>query len=662
MSGLLWRLNRLRAMRPGEVAFRVGRTVVAQLESLGWGLARPGTPAGRCGAAWVAELPIHIEPAPYIQAADNILAGHFDIFALRQAELGFPPQWNRDPKTGTDAPLSFGKTLNYRDERVVGDIKYLWEPNRHLELVTLAQAWHLGRQERHATGCRQLLQSWFEQCPYPLGPNWTSSLEHGLRLVNWAVAWHLLGGETSPVFDGSSGAAFRRQWLDMVYRHCHFIAGHLSRHSSANNHLLGELMGLLVGTFTWPLWPESAGWRTQAAAEFESEALLQTAPDGVNREQAVWYQHEVADMMLLCGLFGRANGCSFSPGYWSRVESMLEFFCAIMDCGGHMPMLGDADGALIVRFAPQENFNPYRSLLATGGALFARADFTAKAGSLDDKTLWLLGPAATQGAADAPPASVVHTPPRRRFPDGGCCVLGCNFGTEREIRVVADAGPLGYLSIAAHGHADALSFTLAAGGRELLIDPGTYAFHTQQRWRDYFRGTSAHNTLCVDGVDQSTSGGNFMWLRHAQARLISFESNDEQDLFEGEHDGYTRLADPVTHRRQITLHKQDSTLVVTDHLTANGTHQIELFWHFAEGCDVAVHGVNVVVRNGSVQLALTMADTRWLPQLVRGQMQPPLGWVSRRFDERHACPTVVWRGSIGASTQLISCLQVAFFE
>ncbi len=660
MSGLLWRLNRLRAMGPQEVSFRVGRALVARAESLGWGLARPPIPAGDCGLPWLRDMPSGIAATPYLQAADDVLAGRFNVFAMRRAELGFPPRWNRDPKTGTDAPLSFGKTLNYRDERLVGDIKYLWEPNRHLELVTLAQAWHLGRQARHAEGCRRLLQSWFDQCPYPLGPNWTSSLEHGLRLVNWAVAWHLLGGDSAPIFEGPEGNTFRRQWLHMIYQHCHFIAGHLSRHSSANNHLLGELLGLLVGSVTWPLWPECAGWRKQAATEFEREALQQTAPDGVNREQAVWYQHEVADMMLLCGLFGRANGCSFDPGYWLRIESMLEFFSSIMDSAGNVPMLGDADGALVVRFMPQEGFNPYKSLLATGAVLFGRADFAAKAGQLDDKTRWLLGDAATQAVDELLGAPVVHEPPRRTFPDGGYCVLGCNFGTKREIRVVADAGALGYLSIAAHGHADALSFTLAAGGKELLIDPGTYAFHTQQRWRKYFRGTSAHNTVRVDGADQSTSGGNFMWLRHARARLISFESDDEQDRFEGEHDGYQRLADPVTHRRQLALRKRDAVLEVTDHLTARKPHHVELFWHFAEGCEVAVQGDTAVATHGPVQLSITMPGTRWRPQLVRGQTDPPLGWVSRRFDERMASPTVVWQGSIDASARLVTHLGLSF--
>ena len=114
--------------------------------------------------------------------------------------------------------------------------------------------------------------------------------------------------------------------------------------------------------------------------------------------------------------------------------------------------------------------------------LFKRGDFKLKARALDDRTRWLLGAAADAEFA-ALDAEKTRLPLRQAFPEGGYFVLGCDFDTPSEIRLVADAGPLGYRSIAAHGHADALSFTLSVGGREFLIDPGTYAYHTQQAWR-----------------------------------------------------------------------------------------------------------------------------------------------------------------------------------
>lgn len=644
-------------MGAAEILSRVQDRAQAWLESLGVGLARqPPEPEGVAGVPLVQAIPRAFDPQPYLDAADRVLAGRFDIFASRGLDLGFPPSWNRDPKTGTEAPMRFGKTLNYRDERLVGDIKYLWEPNRHLELVTLAQAWHLSGDEGYATGCRDLLDSWFAQCPYPLGPNWVSSLEHAVRLVNWSFAWHLLGGEASPLFKGTEGEAFRRRWLDSVYQHCHFIRGHFSRHSSANNHLLGEYMGLFVAAVTWPLWRESARWRELARRGFQEQALIQNARDGVNREQGIWYHHEVADMMLICLLAGRANGIDFSSEFMARLESMLEFVASVMDCAGNVPMIGDSDDAVMVRFRPGE-LNVYRSLLATGAVLFARGDFKAKAGGFDDKSRWLLGDAAAQDFEMLEPA-FASLPVRREFPEGGYYVLGSDFETPDEVRLVADAGPLGYLSIAAHGHADALAFTLSVAGKEILVDPGTYAYHTQKRWRDYFRGTSAHNTLRVDRQDQSVPGGNFLWLRHARARCLRFVQHEGHELWLAEQDGYTRLDDPVRHEREIKLNKKHRIIEILDRIQAREAHWIELHWHFSEYCEAEIQDSVILIRNSGVSVEMSMPDCDWRPELVRGQEEPPLGWISRGFDNKVPAPCVRWAGSVSGSAELRTELRI----
>ena len=472
------------------------------------------------------------------------------------------------------------------------------------------------------------------------------------------MTWQLLDEVGSPLFAGVNGQAFRRRWLDSIYQHCHFIAGNFSKYSSANNHLFGEYMGLFIGALMWPCWRESARWLETAWAGLEEEALKQNAPDGVNREQAIWYHHEVADMMLLCGLAGKANGSEFSVAWWDRLEAMLEFIAALMDVGGKVPMIGDSDDAVMVRFSREPEFNAYRSLLATGAVLFEREDFSRKAGAFDDKSRWLLG---ERGALDfvylaALPSS--GPPPvggeiaKRAFPEGGYYILGDQFDTPDEVRIVVDAGPLGYLSIAAHGHADALAFTLSAGGHEILIDPGTYAYHTQKKWRDYFRGTSAHNTVRVDGIDQSMIGGNFMWLKHARAWCEQWQSDAARDFFVGAHDGYQHLQDPVLHQRTLEFDKAARILRVADTLTCKGPHQVELFWHFSESCRVQVSGNEISALCDGRTVRFLMPGTVWLPSVVSGQETPPLGWVSRHFDEKCNSSSVTWSGQISGTTTL----------
>lgn len=659
---LRWKLNRLRAMGASDLFYRVRQAGHSHVDRL-LPPPRPPEPHGNPGKMWIQAPPEKFDAAPYVAAAERVLLGHFDVFAMRDVSLGFPPRWNRDPKSGTTAPMVFGKTLNYRDEALVGDIKYLWEINRHLELVTLAQAYYLSSDARFGEGVRTLLQSWFEQCPYPLGPNWTSALEHAVRLVNWSITWHLIGGEHSAVFREQGGNTFRDTWLSLIYRHCRFIAGHFSRYSSANNHLFGEYTGLYIGAITWPLWSESANWLSLSRRGLEEEAQRQIAADGVNREQAFWYLHEVADMMLLSGLYGRANGTDFSADYWKRLEAMLEFIAAAMHRAGGVPTVGDSDDAVLVHWVPElaapddSGFNVYRSLLATGAVLFGRSDFRLRGGGFDEKSRWLMGDGAAQ-RFEALAEAAMPVAPRREFPDGGYWLLGGDFGTAREVHVLADAGPLGYLSIAAHGHADALAFTLSADGQDILIDPGTYAYHTDMMWRDYFRGTSAHNTVQVDGLDQSVPGGNFLWLRHAQARCLGFESTPEEDRWEAEHDGYHRLADPVTHRRRLAWDKKRQLLTVNDMLECKDRHTVVLHWHFAEHCAVDLKNDSAVARCGKIRVRFTLPPEGGHADLVHGAENPPLGWISERLDEKRTIFCLRWSANIHGTTRLTTEIRI----
>jgi hypothetical protein len=650
-----WYVNRLRCMTPAEIPFRVARTLKAHAErwlSPADGVAPPPD-LRREGRAWICARP-GVGAAPYVAAADRIGTGRLDVFALQAADVGTPPRWNRDPKTGIEAPLGFGMLLDYRNPRLVGDVRYLWEMNRHGHLVTLAQAYALTGEAPYAATIRRHLESWFEACPHGMGANWSSALEPAVRLINWSAVWHLLGGALGEPLAQADGRRFCERWLRAVYGHARFVRSHLSRHSSANNHLIGEAAGLYVAARTWPFWPESRRWLADAAAILERETLRQNAPDGVNREQAVAYQQFELDLLLSALLAAEADGARFSSALRARLERMLEYFAAIMDAGGHVPMFGDSDDGFVARLSQEADFSSFRSLLATGAVLFERDDFRAKAGALDDKTRWLLGERAS--AAFEKPAGRA-APPRTAFPEGGYYVLGCDFDTNEEIKLVADAGPLGLGTLAAHGHADALSFTLSVGGHEVLVDPGTYTYRSDTAWRAYFRGTAAHNTVRIDGQDQSEPGGTFMWLRKARAHCTSWRSSPERDEFEGWHDGYTRLADPVVHRRRIVLDKRARRIVVDDLLEMSGTHDVELLFHCGARCcvDAEPGGHLLRVADRAVRLQLPLIDGA-RAEVRCAAVDPIGGWTSPRFDVKRPAPTIVWRARLAGAAILRSVL------
>jgi hypothetical protein len=401
----------------------------------------------------------------------------------------------------------------------------------------------------------------------------------------------------------------------------------------------------MVGALTWPLWRESAEWARQARAELEREALAQTFADGVNKEQAIWYHHAVADMMLVAGLVARANGCDFGKEYWGRLEVMLEFIASVMDVGGNVPLIGDADEGVLVRFSPEHGdtgkTDVFRSLLATGAVLFQRPALRAKSGFFDDKSRWLLGDEAASAFASIDASKAF--PVRRAFPEGGYFILGEDFETPREVRLVADAGPLGYLAIAAHGHADALAFTLSVAGKPMLVDPGTFSYSAQP-WRRYFRGTAAHNTVVVDDRDQSEYGGSFLWLEHANAVVETFRASGDEQTLAAHHDGYRRLSDPVRHRRTWRYTAGIASLVVTDELGCSAAHSVAVYWHFAPECTVVMEGNSVTASRDNVRLTLTCYDSLE-PALVRGRdSEPPLGWFSGGFDVKQPVTTAVFAG------------------
>ena len=282
---------------------------------------------------------------------------------------------------------------------MVGNIKYLWEANRHLHLVTLAQAHALTGDARYAQGVRAHVDSWIEQCPVGRGPNWVSALELGIRLINWSLAWQLLGGSRSRLFADEDGAAFRERWLQAIYEQTRMIAGNLSRFSSANNHLIGEAAGVYVAASTWPLWPQMREWGERCRDILEEECHRQNAPDGGNREQAFGYQTFVLDFLLIAGLAARARGEDFSPVYWRRLEVMIDFLASMTSVAGALPMIGDGDDGYVVQ--PRARAGILAAWLADRhrrGAVRA-PDLAAKAGAIDGKTVTLLGIGATRTLA-----------------------------------------------------------------------------------------------------------------------------------------------------------------------------------------------------------------------------------------------------------------------
>jgi len=625
-TGMVWLVNRLRCMSVAEVGYRIQQAAAKGMAKRVRLRAAPPLPRARSFAvSGMPTLP-DAEREALLADAASVEAGHVVLFANRRFDVGMPPVWNRDPESGVVGPSIFSGDIAIGNRELVGDIKHVWELNRHLHLVRLAQAWAATGDVAWLHALHHQLRSWLDQCPPLTGPNWTSSLELGIRLINWSLAWQLVGGESSGLFAGEDGQRLRADWLDSIHAHCSAIARHLSRHSSANNHLIGELAGLYVGASVWPCWKASGAWLEQARRELEHEAQAQFSRDGVNREQAFAYHVFSSEFLFVAGLVGQACDHPFSRAYWTSLQRALRFLRSVRDVKGNVPMVGDADDGIVFRLDAAGS-DRAAQLLALGDAVLRRQQ------PEHPGVRWLLH--ALPGKR--PEADPHESDTGWAFPDGGYLLFGSHFGEANEIKGMVDCGPLGYLGIAAHGHADALSLNLSVGGEECLVDPGTYSYWQEHKWRDYFRGTSAHNTVRIDGLDQSVPGGRFMWLKKARASIERMPQSPHEFDFRGSHDGYERLADPVRHLRSVRFDAATSTLTVRDELAAKKHHQAEIFWHFAPGLDTRLTSTGLHVRGQRFALQMHAQGADLKLELVRANENPPLGWYSRCYESKQPC-------------------------
>jgi hypothetical protein len=553
------------------------------------------------------------------------------FFDLEECALGERINWHKDYKLGVVAPLEYGPRMDFRDPMIVGNVNYVWELNRHQHLVEIAKAYYISGDERFAQECVRQIASWLESNPYPLGINWNSGLELSIRLISWLWVAHFIAGSSS------ADEQWWERLLLSIRQHVTFVHENYSAYSSANNHLVGEAAGVFLASVCFPQFKEAREWQEKSCQILKSEICKQTFPDGVGKEQSTAYQTFTTTLMMLCGIVGRRTGIEFGAEYWGRIRASCEFLSRLMDCAGHVPNIGDATDSRAILLDEEESFPPYKSVLAIGASLFEDGLMRGKAECFPEAAFWILG---RDGFTrfEAIPARTVQR--SSSFPQGGYAILHRGHTSSDELSLLFDSGPLGYLSIAAHGHADALSFTLSAHGKNFFIDPGTYLYFVDPEWRAYFKGTAAHNTVRIDHLDQAENGGDFVWLKHYRARLDKWESSDTSDHVEGSHDGYHRLNDPVACHRSITLDKQLGLINIVDTIGAAHPHLIEQFFHLSADCKVHhLAGSLWRIENSGHSLEIEFDKTTTI-DVFEGSTDPILGWESLGYGRKRPSPTI----------------------
>jgi hypothetical protein len=401
-----------------------------------------------------------------------------------------------------------------------------------------------------------------------------------------------------------------------------------------------------VASCAFPWFGESERWRRKSAALLERELVNNTFPSGIGRELASGYQSFVAELGLLAAVEADETGRPLSSATWQRLCAMVDSAAALLDERLRPPRQGDEDEGRALLLDPPVT-NRWPSLLALGETLFGRLDWwpptMAGAGS---SVIGALAGARRDIAGR-------HAERPWRFADAGITLLRTNGRQAPEIWCRCDGGPHGYLSIAAHAHADALSVEVRYGGVDVLADPGTYCYHGEPQWRAYFRSTIAHNSAEIDNQSQSSEGGPFLWLRHANAQEIAARDLGDVTTWTAEHDGYTSLRPPAQHRRTVTLDRASRSIDIVDEIS--GAHDIRLAFHLGPDVRAELNGKTVKLQwpdatpPGTARMELP-PPLEW--SLHQGEADPILGWYSSGLGRRVPAITLLGKGRSSAGEPL----------
>ncbi len=656
-----WYVHRLRCMSPQEMLWRSADVVrkrtwqprqvlpAGQVPRDPDGLARPGYRA----KLKLARVPRFASPLPagildavpasearsLVRVADEILAGHWEVLGVTRHDM-ITPDWFLDPLSGRHAPQAeYCFSINHRDETVTGNVKQVWELSRHHHLTVLASAYALTGDRRYAERAGSHLQSWWQENPFLSGIHWTSGIELGIRLISWAWTRRLLDGwdEVEGLFEQNELAQKQIWW------HQTYLSGFRSRGSSANNHVVAEAAGQLVAALAFPWFEESPEWAGESASLLQRELASNTFPSGVNRELAFDYHGLVVELGLIAAIESDAAGRPLSEATWHTLGQMLDAAAACLDCELQAPRQGDSDeGRSLVIASP--DVNRWEALLALGQELFGALRWWPPVQSGIASTL-LSALAQRRAMLDRPALRPWH------FSDAGITIFRSGLSDGPEIWCRCDSGPHGFLSIAAHAHADALSIEVRHDGTEILADPGTYCYGGDQLFRRYFRSTIGHNTLELLGRDQSVSGGATMWIRHAVSRLTSLEASADgaRGRWVAEHDGYRTLDPPATHRRTVEFDGMQRCIDITDEVDGASRSPVRLAFHLGPAVKAELDGCVLALRwqdkNGDEATATMTLPSSLSWSLIRGSNDPVLGWYSPAFGQKVPATDVIGVGS-----------------
>jgi asparagine synthase (glutamine-hydrolysing) len=558
------------------------------------------------------------DPQLAVEEAERILNGELKYFAHKFIRTGFPPDWHKDPVSGirVDANKHWSEISNEGEV----DIKIVWEASRFSMVYTLVRAYGSTRDERLAEAFWELIESWAASNPPNTGPNWMDGQEAALRLMAWTFGFYAF-------LDSPSTTSERiAQFTVMVAAHAERIHKNIDyaifTHS---NHTISEAFGLWLVGMLFPELKDSEKYLTLGCQVLEQEAAAQIFPDGSYSMYSLNYHRFILHIYFCMIRLGEINQSprAASSLIMQRISASIDFLSQLIDPQtGQMPVYGSNDGALVL---PLNNcdFTDYRPLLQLGSYL-TKKELPFAPGPWDEDLFWLCGASPLSQRERARVREKIQS----SFPHGGIYLLRSTNSKALLRCTDFHSRP---------SHADQLHVDLWWRGQNIACDAGTYLYSGKGIWRNGLARTSVHNTVTVDRQDQMKMVSRFTWTDWARGKVLKHDEN----LWQGEHDGYRRLPDPVNHKRTILSLDGDRWLVV-DHLSGKQPHHYALHWLLNDfPFEQRENTIRLSIDSMKYKMQVGVLNGKSAFSLVRGDPNSTRGWRSRYYGDKEPAISVL---------------------
>ncbi|MEX2191020.1 MAG: alginate lyase family protein [Bacteroidota bacterium] len=531
-----------------------------------------------------------------LEEADHVLGNRFQTLGSPLVDLGNPIPWQRDFKSGKEWPLRELSVEEILDLKNPSDVKVPWELSRFHQVWWLGKASWVTGNPAYAEKFGSLVSDWIEKNPADQGTNWTVAMEASIRACNWIAGYYFFC-ESQALQKG-----FWFRFFRSLLVHGLFIESHIEYSGINGNHFLSNVVGLLyLGVFFQDL-PAGKRWLRWAIPQLEKAIQKQVYDDGVDHEKAIAYHRLVLEFFYSSALLCKINNITLSVAFWEKLSRMFDFLKAYSRADETTPLVGDADDGRLFRFSMHQPINDHRHALSVGAILFKRPDLNSAAGRFDQEALWYFGGEGfeicrTLGMESKPKKSCA-------FPQGGFFVL-----QTENTHVFVDAGEIGLRGRGGHGHNDTLSFELWHK-TSFIVDSGTYTYTADTKTRKLLQGTASHNTFMVDDLEITDWADLWSVANDStNPKVLKWSTDSAADVLEAEHFGYRRLSDPVVHRRKFVFDKTKNGLEVTDTLTGQQAHTLQLRFHFHPSVSIEQEEKNrYLASNGDHRIRIAISE------------------------------------------------------